>query len=163
MFVYDPMQSQPLQIDASAVLPHGGAVSARLVQRGVGFDLRGMSMGAQVRVAGNLVLDVTLPPSGVGYAAVGHLGSPSAPVGRVLWSTRLRWRPEDALQVSAWIDTRAGREHASANLVAPRPVRPFGSWTWDAGARRWQPPVAYPDDGGFYNWDEAAGAWVPAV
>ena len=38
-----------------------------------------------------------------------------------------------------------------------RPPQPYPSWTWNNG---WQPPVPYPDDDGFYEWDEAAQEWI---
>jgi len=37
-----------------------------------------------------------------------------------------------------------------------RPLSPFPSWTWDDG---WHPPVPYPDDDQFYEWNEEAGSW----
>ena len=35
---------------------------------------------------------------------------------------------------------------------------PFPSWAWADGA--WAAPVAYPEDGGFYSWDEPSQSWV---
>lgn len=43
-------------------------------------------------------------------------------------------------------------------FIAPQP---FASWALDTDGK-WQPPVAYPDDGAEYNWNEAAGEWVLA-
>ena len=42
-------------------------------------------------------------------------------------------------------------------FTVPRPPQPYPSWTWDDG---WQPPVPYPDDEGFYDWDEDTLTWV---
>jgi hypothetical protein len=39
------------------------------------------------------------------------------------------------------------------------PPQPFPSWTRDHGT--WQPPVAYPDDGEAYTWDEDEQTWRP--
>ena len=36
--------------------------------------------------------------------------------------------------------------------------QPYPSWSLD-GNDDWQPPVAYPDDGKYYVWDEATQAW----
>lgn len=36
---------------------------------------------------------------------------------------------------------------------------PYPSWTLDSNYI-WQPPVAYPTDGGVYIWAEGSGAWV---
>lgn len=41
---------------------------------------------------------------------------------------------------------------------------PFGSWIWDADARDWTPPIAYPTDGDLYVWNEDAKGWIqPAI
>lgn len=42
------------------------------------------------------------------------------------------------------------------------PPKPFESWTLNEETCRWQAPVARPDDGNSYNWDEEAGNWVLA-
>ena len=40
-------------------------------------------------------------------------------------------------------------------FVAPKP---YPSWVLDA-SHDWQAPVAYPDDGKLYDWDEATTNW----
>ena len=40
------------------------------------------------------------------------------------------------------------------------PPQPFPSWTLDDETCLWNAPVAYPDDGKIYNWDEATTNWV---
>lgn len=37
--------------------------------------------------------------------------------------------------------------------------QPWASWTLDDN-NDWQPPVAYPDDGQIYDWDEATTNWT---
>ena len=39
------------------------------------------------------------------------------------------------------------------------PPKPYPSWTLDEGTCRWDAPVAYPDDGNEYNWNESTKAW----
>ena len=39
-------------------------------------------------------------------------------------------------------------------------VQPYTSWTLDETTCRWVPPIAYPDDGKYYNWNEDTTAWV---
>jgi hypothetical protein len=43
------------------------------------------------------------------------------------------------------------------------PPKPFASWALNEDTCLWDAPVAYPDDGGLYRWDEAATAWVEVV
>jgi hypothetical protein len=38
--------------------------------------------------------------------------------------------------------------------------KPFNSWTLNEDTCRWEAPIAYPDDGEEYSWDEANTNWV---
>jgi hypothetical protein len=38
--------------------------------------------------------------------------------------------------------------------------KPYPSWVGDIDTMSWQPPVPYPQDGKFYQWDEATINWV---
>lgn len=40
------------------------------------------------------------------------------------------------------------------------PPKPFESWTLNENTCLWQAPVAYPDDGAVYSWNEADQAWI---
>ena len=40
------------------------------------------------------------------------------------------------------------------------PPQPFASWTLNETSCLWEAPVAYPDDGQIYRWDEDTTAWV---
>jgi hypothetical protein len=40
------------------------------------------------------------------------------------------------------------------------PPRPFNSWVLNEDTCLWEPPVAMPDDGKSYRWDEETTAWV---
>ena len=51
-----------------------------------------------------------------------------------------------------------GDTYDKTNDVFIRP-KPFVSWVLDASFD-WQPPVAYPDDGKYYGWDEDTTNWV---
>jgi hypothetical protein len=39
------------------------------------------------------------------------------------------------------------------------PPKPFLGWLLDEESCQWEPPVAYPDDGNFYDWDEDNLNW----
>lgn len=39
------------------------------------------------------------------------------------------------------------------------PVKPFASWIFNEDTCRWDPPVAYPQDGKKYAWDEVTQNW----
>jgi hypothetical protein len=40
------------------------------------------------------------------------------------------------------------------------PPQPYPSWLLNEDTCQWQPPVAMPQDGQMYEWDEAAGEWT---
>jgi hypothetical protein len=40
------------------------------------------------------------------------------------------------------------------------PPKPYASWTLNETTCLWDAPVAYPDDGGMYRWDEETTNWV---
>jgi hypothetical protein len=39
------------------------------------------------------------------------------------------------------------------------PPQPYPSWTLNEDTCLWECPVAYPDDGNMYNWNEETQAW----
>jgi hypothetical protein len=43
------------------------------------------------------------------------------------------------------------------------PPKPFESWTLNENTCRWQAPVAYPQDGRIYQWNEEDLAWDEVV
>ena len=51
-----------------------------------------------------------------------------------------------------------GYIYDSANDVFYAP-QPFASWALNQTTWLWEPPVAYPDDGQIYTWDEATVNW----
>jgi len=43
------------------------------------------------------------------------------------------------------------------------PPKPFASWTLDEDTCWWEAPVAYPDDGKMYIWNESITNWTEVV
>jgi hypothetical protein len=74
---------------------------------------------------------------------------------------------------SQWIETS---KQLDANTIRKNPAQvgdhydsvadafygaqPFPSWTLDTTTYQWQPPVAEPDDGKLYRWDETDQVWI---
>jgi hypothetical protein len=50
-----------------------------------------------------------------------------------------------------------GWEYDGTGFIPPQP---FPSWTLNGYV--WEPPVALPDDGVLYYWDEDSTSWLPA-
>ena len=50
-----------------------------------------------------------------------------------------------------------GHSWDGTGFAAPKP---YPSWSLDLFSYLWQAPVAMPEDGKRYNWDEATTSWV---
>jgi len=38
--------------------------------------------------------------------------------------------------------------------------QPYASWTLNSDSYLWEPPIARPNDGNLYTWDESSKSWV---
>ena len=149
--IFDTATGQ-LSIDHTSIHPHGADLRAMLNRHGQTINLRGVQMRLTITAGGTEIFDLSLPPEGVRYKQTDQ---------DILATGRVSWQPDQEISVSAWCKTTSGHEvTAQAQFTAPRPPQPYPSWTWNGTA--WEAPVAYPDDGGEYVWDEDAGEWVPA-
>ena len=61
---------------------------------------------------------------------------------------------------TALLKNYAGIGHTYVAGVGFHAPQPFLSWTLNSDTYVWEPPVAYPDDGKNYHWDEDTTAWV---
>ena len=52
-----------------------------------------------------------------------------------------------------------GYVYDSKNDVFYEP-KPYASWTLNQSTWLWESPIAYPDDGKMYKWDEQTISWV---
>lgn len=52
-------------------------------------------------------------------------------------------------------------EKQNSVKLAWQQVNGFPSWNLDEVTCTMQPPVAYPDDGNVYKWDETTTSWLP--
>ena len=43
------------------------------------------------------------------------------------------------------------------------PPQPYASWLLNEDTCLWESPIAYPDDGLRYNWDEPTTSWVEVI
>jgi hypothetical protein len=43
------------------------------------------------------------------------------------------------------------------------PPQPYASWTLNEDTCLWESPIAMPNDGKMYNWDEAQQQWIEQV
>ena len=74
---------------------------------------------------------------------------------------RLTFRPDQTYELYLCAENGGEAFEHTVSFTTPRPAQPYPSWDWDG--EQWQPPVAYPDDGQFYIWDEDSQSWVAPV
>jgi len=67
---------------------------------------------------------------------------------------------DDKVFLRVWARNAGVVAGAETSWIIPRPPQFFPSWVWDNGG--WEPPVQYPNDGGFYEWDEESLSWATA-
>ena len=51
-------------------------------------------------------------------------------------------------------------EFDAAKQAEHQARKPYPSWVGDIDTMSWQPPVPYPQDGKYYQWDESIINWV---
>lgn len=146
--IFDTATGQ-LSINQVNIASHGANIRALLERHGQTINLRGVQMRLTITADGQSVFDLSLPPPNVRYSKTNQ---------NTLANGQVRWKPEQAIHVMAWCLTSNKQEvTAEATFTAPRPLQPYPSWTWDGS--QWQPPTPMPDDGKFYQWDEASLSW----
>jgi hypothetical protein len=68
--------------------------------------------------------------------------------------------PEKEYLIKVWAkDSGVFFEETFAH-IAPRPLSPFPSWTWEDSTKEWCAPVPAPSCCDDYNWDESSLSWL---
>jgi hypothetical protein len=66
-----------------------------------------------------------------------------------------------------WVDAKTNKVSIGDNYDAVRerfvPPKPLDSWVLDETTMNWMPPVAYPESGGPYVWNEENLEWQLSV
>lgn len=71
-----------------------------------------------------------------------------------------------------WVETYMDREDKNYAGIGFRydreqdafiPPQPYPSWILNKETCLWDSPIPYPEDGGFYKWNEEKVAWVKAT
>lgn len=68
--------------------------------------------------------------------------------------------PEKEYVVSFWAENDGQNFQGSTAITLPRPNQPYPSWVYNEETYSWSAPVAYPEDGNKYTWDEDVENWV---
>ena len=136
-----------LTVDDSTARSWGADIEACVNTYGQTIPLTGAEFGAEITIAGN-TQRVRWPSNFVKTDQF------------VIASHRVLWRPEDTVELEAWIRSPRVKVAVAHNFTVPRPAKPFASWSWDSATRTWQAPVSPPD--GEAYWDEDSLGWVEA-
>ena len=89
----------------------GDVLTADINRHGNVIPLRGVSFGFSLIVNSSVADEQAWPPEGVRYSKTDQ---------DILASYRLRWQPEDDVQVDCWLVDAAGERHtATASFTAP--------------------------------------------
>lgn len=139
-----------LTINMGEYSSHGDILNAKLNRYKQAIPLTGVKFGFTLTINDVEVDNHEWPPANVRYSKTNQ---------DTLASYRLEWQPDDNVTIFVWLLDATGAKHEDTlAFVAPKPPQPYPSWVWNDGA--WQPPIPYPDDGQFYNWDEDNMTWV---
>jgi|GEM_PF-5180063 len=146
--IYDTATGQ-FSFDDSDVRPTGANITAWIERHGQVIPFQGLEFGVTVTQADGASEAFKFPAPGVVYLSTDQ---------DMLENVPIKLAPGDEVTLDVWITNGGVTTTGQHSLTVPRPAQPYPSWTWDGA--RWVAPVSYPDDGGVYDWDEAAQAWV---
>lgn len=77
---------------------------------------------------------------------------------KYLETVRLFVNVDQAYTLRVWGENRGRNLESLYNFSTVKPPKPFNSWLWTDNA--WVPPIPYPTDGGYYQWNEETQQWV---
>lgn len=132
----------------------GGSISAKLNRHDQIIPLNNVKFGYFIIRNGYESDRGEWPPENVFYDSTDQ---------DIIETIELEWDAGDQVSVFVWlIDNTKQRHEASITFSVPLPPEsPYPSWVWSDGA--WQPPIPYPDDDQFYNWDEDNQQWEVVI
>jgi len=64
------------------------------------------------------------------------------------------------LTVSGVISTYTIEEYQALKTSEHQARKPYASWIGDEETMTWNAPIAYPQDGNEYYWDESSMSWI---
>ena len=140
-FVFTPENIAPTYCD----------LMAGIVKEATVVKMDRVSFGYSLKRDGEKISSKSWPPPNVRYVQTDQ---------EVIETARVKFQPEEELTIDFWLDYGGNHLEDSFTFTSPRPPQPYPSWTWDAKAKQWVPPVPYPDDDKFYEWDEENQTWV---
>ena len=118
------------------------------------IEFRDLKFKYELRQGDNIKQYGVFPPPGVRYVRTDQ---------EFLIIERLKLEMETDYELYLWAENDKESFETTVPFTTPRPEQPYSSWTWNADAQVWEPPVAMPTDGKDYRWDEETQSWVEVV
>ena len=112
---------------------------------------KNLKFGYELSSGKIVIQNNSFPPEGVQYVQSDQ---------PYLVAERLKLKMETVYNLFLWCENDGKRFEKTFQFTTPRPEQPHGSWVWNDSKKLWEAPVAYPDDGLGYVWDENTTSWV---
>jgi len=112
-------------------------------------EFKDLKFGYELRQNDNIKQYGVFPPPGVKYVRTDQ---------PYIVGERLKLQMETEYEMYLWAENGGESFETTVSFTTPRPEQPYESWEWDG--ENWNPPVPYPDDDKFYEWDEDSQEWV---
>lgn len=145
------LKTQEFSFEYVDLAPNYCDISAGIAKHQSTIEFDGFAFGYMLLRDGKVVAAKTWPEPGVKYIQTDQDD---------MGGDRVFWAPDEKLTLTLWFENFGRRLEGSDTFTVPRPPKPYPSWSWNAEKLQWQAPVPYPEDGGFYVWDEEKQEWI---
>lgn len=112
-------------------------------------EFKNLKFGFELKHNDEIIDSKNWPPENIKYRRTDQV---------FLVTHRLSFKPGLNYVLRVWAENDGVFVEGFLPFSPPIPVQPFESWVWQDFS--WVPPVSYPEDGGFYVWDEDSVSWV---
>jgi hypothetical protein len=114
------------------------------------IEFKNLQFKYELRQGENIKQYGIYPPPGVRYMRTDQ---------KYLVVERLKnLKPDLTYKLYLWAENDGKSFESTTEFIAPRPLQPFDSWTWDS--EQWTAPVPHANDGKAYAWDEESQSWT---
>jgi hypothetical protein len=154
LYATDNFKTGNWSIDTSKIGPATNDLFITFTEEAPIIAFKDLKFGYELKQDGNIKQYGVYPPPGVRYRRSDQ---------EYLVSTRLNTQTDESYTLFLWAENDGQRFEKEFEFATPRPPQPYDSWNWNSGDKRWDPPVPYPNDGKFYQWDEETQNWIEEV
>ena len=154
IFAKDHLQTQNWEVTFDNLAPTLADLYIGFTDEAPVIEFRDLKFKYELKQNGNIKQYGVFPPPNTRYVRTDQ---------EFLAIERLNLEMETDYELYLWAENNKESFETTVPFTTPRPAQPYPSWTWNADAQVWEPPVAYPDDGQMYTWDEDTSSWVEVL